>query len=58
MGFVEDDESLVVNQPGSKNLSHSENGITQSLEQIMNDFPGVIVQNNNFLFGDLEQPAQ
>jgi len=24
----------------------------------MDDFPGVKVQNNNFLFGDLEQPDQ
>ena len=55
MGFVEDDESSLVNKHGSKNLSHSEAGITQSLEQIMSDFPGVVVQNNNFLFGDLEE---
>lgn len=58
MGFVEDDESSLVNKNGSKNLSHSESGITQSLQQIMDDFPGVKVQNNNFLFGDLEQPDQ
>ena len=32
MGFVEDDESSLVNKNGSKNLSHSESGITQSLQ--------------------------